>query len=987
MSQYGHTAWRVRDGVFSGSPNAIAQTTDGYIWVGTQVGLVRFDGVRFVPWNPPNENLSYAAILSLRGASDGSLWIGTQVGLMQWKDGRLLKFPETSGYINSIYEDKEGVIWVARSRNREGGLCRVAESKASCYGPQDGIPPYAGAITGDDSGNLWLGSSSRLTRWNPGSSTAYAPPGLKSAEGLNGIDALVAEPDGSIWVGITRSGRGLGLQRLAQGDWEPFVTSNFDSSTLIVNGLMLDRRNALWIGTEGDGVYRIHDGEVDHFRRADGLSSDAVVRFFEDREGNLWVATSEGIDCFRDLRVVNVSAREGLNGDQVGSVLASRDGTVWLGNHTGLNSVRGKSVSFIGPKNGLPGVSITSLLEDHAGRLWIGVDNGLFVYEGGKFTPIRRRDGSPAGVVIALTEDVDGNIWAEVTGQPRYLLRIQDRTVREEIPDTQIPTAVALAADPQGGIWLGLYQGGLARYRNGQLETFPLQQIPKAKVYQLIVNQDGSVLGATAEGLVEWRNGKLQLLTDRNGLPCTSIGTIIFDRRADLWLYAKCGLLRITADQLQKWRGQPDAAIKVNIFDVFDGVQPGFPPFQPTAALATDGRLWFVNEKVAQVIDPADLVGNPTPPPVHIEDVIADRQHYAAGDGLRLPPLTRDLEIDYTALSLTVPQKVRFRYKLEGHDVDWQDAKIRRSAFYSDLRPGNYRFRVIACNNDGVWNEVGAALDFTIVPAWYQTLWFRILFVVSALFVIWILYRLRLRQVARALSVRFNERLAERTRIARELHDTLLQTVQGSKLVADDALERPDDSAHMQRAMKKLSGWLGQATQEGRAALNSLRTSTTETNDLAAGLRRAAEECLLNKSMAVKFSVAGGSRDMHPIARDEIYRIGFEAIRNACVHASASELEVSLNYAQDLTLRVNDNGIGIEPAVVTEGKAGHFGLNGMRERAERIGSKLTLVSAPKSGTEMTLVVPGNVIFRKASATRFERLKTILRRRNGASHQD
>jgi ligand-binding sensor domain-containing protein len=890
ISQYGHTAWHVRDGVFSGSPNAIAQTADGYLWVGTQVGLVRFDGVRFVPWNPPNENLSYTGILSLQGASDGSLWIGTQVGLMQWKDGRLIKFPEVDGYVNSIYEDREGVIWVARSRKHVGGLCRVAESKATCYGSQDGVQLDAGAVTGDGSGNLWVGSSAQITRWNPGSSTVYAPPGLKSAAGLSGVSALVAEPDGSIWIGITRSGRGLGLQRLAQGDWEPFVTPNFDSSALNVNGLLLDRRHVLWIGTEGDGVYRIHDGEVDHFRRADGLSSDAVAGFFEDKEGNLWVATSEGIDCFRDLRVVNISAREGLNGDKVASVFASRDGTVWLGNQTGLNSVSGKSVSFIGPKNGLPGVSITSLLEDHAGRLWVGVDNGLFVREGGKFTPIRRRDGSPAGVVIALTEDVDGNIWAEALGQSRYLLRIQDRTVREEIPETQIPIAVALAADPQGGIWLGFSQGGLARYRNGQLETFPLQENPKARVNQLIVNQDGSVLGATAEGLVEWRDGKLQLLTDRNGLPCTSIRTIIFDRRADLWLYAKCGLLRITADQLQKWRGQPDAAIKVNIFDVFDGVQPGFSPFQPAAAIATDGRLWFVNEKVAQVIDPADLVGNPTPPPVHIEDVIADRQHYAAGDGLRLPPLTRDLEIDYTALSLTVPQKVRFRYKLENHDADWQDANTRRQAFYSDLRPGNYRFRVMACNNDGVWNEVGAALDFTIAPAWYQTLWFRILFVVSALFVIWILYRLRLRQVARAIGVRFNERLAERTRIARELHDTLLQTVQGSKLVADDALERPDDSAHMQRAMKKLSGWLGQATQEGRAALHSLRTSTIETNDLAAGLRRAAEECLLNKSMAVKFSVAGGSRDMHPIARDEIYRIGFEAIRNACEHASASEL-------------------------------------------------------------------------------------------------
>jgi signal transduction histidine kinase len=235
--------------------------------------------------------------------------------------------------------------------------------------------------------------------------------------------------------------------------------------------------------------------------------------------------------------------------------------------------------------------------------------------------------------------------------------------------------------------------------------------------------------------------------------------------------------------------------------------------------------------------------------------------------------------------------------------------------------------------------------------------------------------------------VRFDERLVERTRIARELHDTLLQTIQGSKLVADDALEKSDDAAHLRYAMKRLSGWLEQAAQEGRAVLNSLRTSIVETNDLAAGLRRATEECLLDRNMAVKFSVVGGPRDMHPIARDEIYRIGYEAIRNACGHASASELNVSLYYAQNLTLRVNDNGIGIGTAILAEGKEGHFGLQGMRERAERIGSKLTFVSSPNSGTEMTLVVPGSVIFRKARATRFERIRTFLGRRDGASDHD
>ena len=389
---------------------------------------------------------------------------------------------------------------------------------------------------------------------------------------------------------------------------------------------------------------------------------------------------------------------------------------------------------------------------------------------------------------------------------------------------------------------------------------------------------------------------------------------------------------------------------------------------------------------VVQVIDPEHLAGNPIPPPVLIENVIADRKSYSPVGDLRLPPLTRDLEIHYTALSFVVPQKAQFRYKLEGHDSDWQDPGTRRQAFYNDLSPGNYTFRVIASNNDGVWNETGATLAFRVLPAWYQTYWFLALCVGAGLFLVWVVYSLRVRQIAKAISVRFDERLAERTRIAQELHDTLLQTVQGSKFVADVALEKSSDSAYVRLALEKLSKWLGQATQEGRAALNSLRCSTIETNDLAAGLRRATEECLLNRPMAVKFSVAGAARDMHPIVRDEIYRIGYEAIRNACEHSSASQLEVKLSYAQDLTLRVIDNGIGIEPAVLMNGKEGHFGLKGMRERAERITSKLTLVSSPNSGAEMTLVVPGGMIFRKANATRFKRIKAVFLRTDGSSNE-
>jgi signal transduction histidine kinase len=419
----------------------------------------------------------------------------------------------------------------------------------------------------------------------------------------------------------------------------------------------------------------------------------------------------------------------------------------------------------------------------------------------------------------------------------------------------------------------------------------------------------------------------------------------------------------------------------MEVFDRIDGARSerGATLIQPTATKTADGRLWFVGGAVVQMIDPNRTFQNRIPPPVHIEGVVADRRSYSPSPGLRLPRLSRDLEIEYSALSFVAPQKVRFRYKLESRDAGWQDAGTRRQAFYTDLRPGNYRFRVIACNNDGLWNEEGATLEFSIAPAWFQTTWFRLLCVVVVAVLAWAIYRLRVRQIARVISARFDERLAERTRMARELHDTFLQTIQGSKLVADDALDPSTDLVRMRHSMERLSTWLDQAMREGRAALNSLRTSTTQKNDLAEAFRRATDNGLLPGSMQATFCVVGDSRNMHPIVRDEIYRIGYEAIRNAYKHSQASRLEVELRYTQDLGLRVRDNGVGIDPSTAALGKDEHFGLQGMRERAARIGGKLTLVSSANSGTEITVVIPGGIVFPKEISTLFEKMKAMLQR--------
>ena len=816
ISQYGHTAWRIQDGVLGGAALAVTQTTDGYLWIGTRVGLVRFDGVRFVPWIPPDgTHLPSSSIASLLGARDGSLWIGMEGGLSHWDKQHLTNYLIKTELITSIVEDHNGIVWFTRARgsDADGGLCQIIGTGMRCYGKADGLPGSNSALTlvEDTLGNLWIGSDTTVVRWKPGSSSTHTW-GLKSIEGMDGVRGLAANPNGSVWVGIALAGRGLGLQQLVQGDWKPFVTPKLDLTTLNVQTLFRDRENALWIGTSNQGIYRILGRQVDHFHSTDGLSSDWVLGFYEDREGNLWVATSKGIDCFRDLRVATFTTREGLTTPEVDSVLAARDGTVWVGGDVALDAIHRDGVSFIQAGKGLPGTQVTSLLEDHAGRMWVGIDKTMSIYRNGRFTRIDRPDGSPIGLVTGMTEDVDNNIWVETIGPPRTLSRIRDLKVQEAFPAPHMPAARKVVADPEGGIWLGLKNGDLARYRHGKTEIFPFKHEENSVVDQLIVTSDGSVLGATPGGVIGWKEGKQQTLTIRNGLPCDAVNALIEDSQRSLWLYTQCGLVEIAGTEMQRWWRQPDSTVHLKTFDAFDGVQPGNAPFGG-AARSPDGRLWFANGVALQMIDPNHPTGNALPPPVHVEHVVADRKNYSPSADLRLPPLTRDLEIDYTALSFVVPQKVRFRYKLEGRDAAWQEPGTRRQAFYSDLRPGRYRFRVMACNNDGVWNEGGATLDFIVTPAWYQTGWFRILCVVFGVAILGALHKLRLHQIARTISIRFDERLAERTRMARDLHDTFLQTIQGSKLVADRALKPSTDAVRMHRALEQLSVWLGRAMQ------------------------------------------------------------------------------------------------------------------------------------------------------------------------------
>jgi len=760
ISQYGHTAWRGQDG-FVNQPNAIAQTKDGYLWVGARTGLMRFDGVRFTRWiSPKGEALPGRSLGALLGAQDGSLWIGGSGGLSRLKDDELSSYmlqPAGAG-VGAILEDPAGTIWVTRYHitDGKGPLCRVTGPDVQCFGKTEGLPaPYALGFAKDGAGNFWIGSTA-LYRWTPASSNVYFAEDLKHTGG-DGVIDVATGPGDSVWAALDGIGPDLGVRHFSGGKWTSYRVPGFDGATVRSHTLFTDRNDALWIGTESQGVYRIHDGVADHYGPANGLSGKSVNHIYEDREGNVWVSTDVGLDMFRDTPVLTISTNDGLTSAGIRSVLALRNGSVWAGNQGAVDVLEGGRVSSITTGHGLPGQDVGAMLEDHDGRIWLGVDDRLMTYQNGRFLEVKKPDGSPLGHVgfaTALSEDAAANVWVllNTTGE-RRLLRIKDQVVDENILlEEPLRRARYLAADQGSGVFISSATDKLGRYRKGKMEIISLANGDKAFTsFGLFADSDGALWASTTHGLYRWKDGRLNVLDSRNGLPCPSIFAAIKDDSGSLWLYAECGLVRIPASDVATWLEVPETRPSLKTFDVFDGVLTGLADVsQPRASRSPDGRLWFTNGSAVQMIDPARLHANGNPPAVHVEEFVADRKRYRPQGRLSLPPLRRDLEIAYTALSFTVPRKVSFRYKLEGQDPDWQEAGTRRQAFYNDLRPGDYRFRVIASNNDGVWNEAGATLDFSIAPAWYQTAWFRLLCAICGTAIVWSLYDLRVRQIKRS---------------------------------------------------------------------------------------------------------------------------------------------------------------------------------------------------------------------------------------------
>jgi signal transduction histidine kinase/ligand-binding sensor domain-containing protein len=982
VSQYAHTSWKIREGFSKGRIQNIAQTPDGYLWLGTEFGLLRFDGVRNVPWQPPpDERLPSSNITRLVAARDGTLWIGTWKGLASWRAGKLIQYPEFAGLlVSALLEDREGTVWVGTlSFPPPGRLCAIQKSRVHCYG-EDGAFGYGiFSSFGDSRGNLWVGVRDGLWRWRPGTPKFYPLPGVP-----NGIQGLAEGDDGAPLI-ATQSG----IRRLVNGKIEaayPLPGAARQFGTL---KLLRDRDGGLWIATSFGGLVHVHQGRTDVFSQSDGLSGDLVEKPFEDREGNIWVATSNGLDRFRNFAVTAFSKNQGFS--NVGAVLASMDGSVWAGTSDGLTRWEHgqvtayrerRSVTRAVPQgvrevlgSGLPD-HLSSLFQDARGHIWVCTQNKVGYLDNRRLVQV---GGIPGGTVHSIAEDTGGNLW--IAHQDLGLYRLSQGNEVQQISWTRLghkDHATALAADPSGGLWIGFFLGGVAHLKDGRIRASyaAADGLAGGIVNNLRLDRDGTLWAATEGGLSRLKSGRIAKLTGKNGLPCDAVHWVIEDDDHSFWLNTPCGLVRIARSELDAWTADSKRKVQTTVFDSSDGVLSHFNAggYTPYVGKSPDGKLWFTTFDNLSVIDPHNLPFNKLPPPVHIEQITADRKRYDANAGLRLPPLVRDLQIDYTALSLVAPEKVLFRCKLEGYDSDWQDAGTRRQAFYTNLPPRNYRFRVMACNNSGVWNEATAFLDFAIDPAYYQTGWFRLSLVAAFLALLAALYQLWLQYLKRQFNIRLEERVNERTRLARDLHDTLLQSLSGVLLKLHGVTYllpgKPDEA---RKTLGSVIDEARQAVTEGRDTVYGLRSSTVTTNDLQQSINSLGEELAAGptgrNSPGFQVRVEGKTRDLHPIVRDEVNRIACEAVRNAFLHAQAGRIEVEIRYDErQFRLRVKDDGKGMDQKILEAGgRAGHFGLQGMRERAKLVGAKLVIWSELDSGTEIELTIPASVAYTKSPA--------------------
>ena len=964
-TQYVTTNWQTEQGLPQNSVNALVQDHDGYLWIGTYGGLARFDGEHFKFFGSADlPGLGSVGITSLYESRSGGLWVGTAGGgLARLNHGVATTYTERDGlpslFIHSIRGDPEGNVWI----NTSGGLARFAGAKLQAYPTHRGKAVREFYLRARD-GSAWFRYGEEVLRFAADGSVATLNVGKPSV-------FLVNETrDGSVWIAARDVYR---LVRYYQGVFSAVPLPPVGRRPLA------DLRPEFALTMAGDP-----NGELLLFtpaglvRTAGGRLSSAealplpsnrgelpkVRSLLVDREGNLWVGLiATGLARLRPAPLTAYGKDEGLSDSSFNAVFQDREGRIWLGGDL-LYWFDGHRFHLV------PGVvDTTAIAQTRDGDLWFGGYGQMYRWRSGVLTHFEVE----AFYVSGIYQDREGTLWIGGAKGDRAggLYRLREGKL-DRVPG--ISGAQNMTDDRNGGFWV-MANEGLFHVSGGRITPYDQTQGPPGHTVGFYQDSTGTLWFATNDGgLYRLRDSHLNAIAIKKGLSDNLLLRFLDDGRGDLWLSSHQSIFRVSLKDLNDFADGRLSSILPVSYGVAEGMRSSDCNWgNPGIWKTTDGRIWFPTVRGVAAIDPN--AGSRLPPPVVLEEAWANKVALKRDGRTSAPAGNNTFDFQFTALSFSAPEKLRFKYRLVPYEKGWVDAGTPRTAHYTNMDPGEYSFQVIAANSYGIWNEQGAKLHFVLRPHFYQTSWFYALCATTLLALVWLGYQFRLRQLQQAFNMRMEERLEERTRIARELHDTLLQSFQGlmfSFQAARNLLPGRTDEAirTLDRAIRKGD----EAVAEGRDAIQNLRLGPAQrpVEDLLTATGQELRDAQDGNSHPAIFRVVmeGQPRTLSPLLQDEIYRIAREVLGNAFRHACASRIEAAIQYDPNLfRLRIRDDGKGIDAAVLQKGRAGHWGLPGVRERAKRIGAQLKVWSESGAGTEVELTVPASVAYAGAHVRR------------------
>jgi ligand-binding sensor domain-containing protein len=962
MSQYVRQQWGVESGFPRGPVYAIDQIADGYLWIGTEAGLVRFDGLNFTLSQSPAPGFPLLThVLGLASDQKGDLWAR-------------LRRPTLLRYRDGIFEDARRIPSLvhssvtAMSRNSDGALLLWGSSSIIIL--RNGrfqtlpVPPVFTrstvlSIAQTDNGDLWVGTrDAGLFRLNGGQAIPITDglPDLK-------VNSLVAARNNQLWV-ATDGG-------IAKWDGAKLTRQGIPRALDGVQALTmtLDRDSNLWIGTNSLGLVRLNDAGVAFLEDPHNVKN-AVTAIFEDREGDLWIGSANSLERLRDSAFVTYSLPEGLPADGSKPLYVDSENRLWFppvdGGLLWLKDGRHGHVTVGGLDK-----DVVYSIAGRTGELWLGRQHGGLTQlrpDGDSFAAktYTHTDGLAQDSVYSVYAARDGSVWAGTLSAGASKLsggRFKTYTIADGLASDSV-TSILESAD--GTIWFAT-PSGLSAFSKEHWRTYTVADgLPAADVICLLEDSAGILWAGTSAGIAFRDATGFHTPRQASGALREPILGIAEDKAGSLWLSTSNDVLRANRGKLLRGVLEEGDLREYGLTDGLRGVEG----VKRQRSVVTDprGRIWFSLNFGISMVDPARLTGNSAPAIAHVETISADGNRIGLQGAVHIPGGHQRISFGFAGLSLSVPERVRFRYKLDGYDRSWSEPVATRDAGYTNLPPNSYRFRVVASNPDGAWNGKEATLAFDVAPLFWQTWWFRVSVVVVCMLAIVGIYRLRLRQMTGRLNLRFEERLAERTRIAQELHDTLLQGFLSASMQVHVAADRLPADSPAKPTLTRALQLMTQVIEEGRNAVRGLRSSHSVSLDLEEAFSRIREEQFsqgpANNPIDFRIIVDGVRRPLHPLLRDELYRIGREALINAFRHSRAKRIEIELKYeSAQLRMLIRDNGCGIEPQVIRSGRDGHWGLSGMRERAEGIGARLHVYSSAAAGTEVELSVPGDVAFR------------------------